>query len=79
MQKEVQVGLVIRGRYVPLFWITNNELEDKKTCLARNLAFLLILHSQLSEFTETKTADNNVYLYCPSNVFLSGGVVKVEI
>jgi hypothetical protein len=28
---EVQVGLVIRGRYVPLFWASNTEFAYKKT------------------------------------------------
>jgi len=28
---EVHVSLVIRGTYVPLFWTSNNEFEDKKT------------------------------------------------
>ncbi len=27
----VQVGLVIRGRYVPLLWTTNTEFADRKT------------------------------------------------
>jgi len=27
----IQVSLVIRGRYVPLFWTVNTEFEDKKT------------------------------------------------
>ncbi len=27
----VQVSLVIRGRYVPLFWTANTEFADKKT------------------------------------------------
>jgi hypothetical protein len=28
---KVQVSLVIRGRYVPLFWTANTEFADKKT------------------------------------------------
>ena len=28
---RVQVGLVIRGRYVPLFWTANTKFADKKT------------------------------------------------
>jgi hypothetical protein len=27
----IQVSLVIRGRYVPLFWTANTEFADKKT------------------------------------------------
>jgi hypothetical protein len=28
---QIQVSLVIRGRYVPLFWTANTEFADKKT------------------------------------------------
>jgi hypothetical protein len=29
--KNTQVSLVIRGRYVPLFWTANTKFADKRT------------------------------------------------
>ena len=55
------MGLVIRGRYVPLFWIANIEFTDKKTHF--NWKFGLQDQFFISEFADKKTADNEVHLY----------------
>ena len=58
---QVQVGLVIRGRYVLLFWIANTEFADKKTHF--DWKFGLSDQFFISEFADKKTADNEVHLY----------------
>ncbi len=48
--KDIQVGLVIRGRYVLLFWTAITEFSYKRHILARNLAFeinILIVNKQI--------------------------------
>ena len=37
---KVQVSITIIGRYVPSFWTSNPEFEDKKSIFTRKLPFL---------------------------------------
>ncbi len=61
---NVQVSLVMRGRYVCLFWTANTEFADKNTHFDYKFYLLkLIIHSWISESTDKKTADNEVHLY----------------
>jgi hypothetical protein len=64
----VQKNLVIRGRYVPLFWTANTEFKDKKTHSDWTFwleiwHYLLIFLKWISEFADKKTADNEVRLF----------------
>jgi hypothetical protein len=36
---EIQVSLVIRGRYVPSFWTANLEFADNKSILTGKVSF----------------------------------------
>ncbi len=53
---EIQLGLVIRGRFVPLYWTSNTEFADKKA----NFHWKLYILDQffICEFADKKTADN---------------------
>ncbi len=41
-RSKEQASLVIRGRYVPSFWIANLESADKKTIFGWKLSFRII-------------------------------------
>ncbi len=61
----MQVGLVISGRYVWLFWTMNNEFADKKTEF--DLKFGLLKQFFKSELI-IKFADNDVHLYIKNTI-----------
>ncbi len=55
--KYVQVSLVIRGRYVPLFWTVNLEFADNKSILDLKVVILdHFFQKWISEFADKKSA-----------------------
>ncbi len=57
---DIQVSLVISGRYVPSFWTANLEFVIKRPFLTGKLSFLSMW---ISEFADKKSANNEVRLY----------------